>query len=458
MVSTHSLRVGFHTLGCKLNQSETEAIQSAFSLAGFSLAGTGGTAGLFIVNTCTVTSKSEQKARRIIRRIASANPRALILVCGCYAELDPQKIRGLSLSVFPISKIEKQKLPGLPDYLAATLRQGLPARQVFSIETIENYFNSQHSFGDSGPFIFFDESATERSRAFLKIQDGCDNRCAYCRVPLARGDSVSIPAETALQRARRLIAAGYREIVLTGVNISLYRNGSRDLCGLLSYLLAHTEECRFRLSSIEPEAIDRSFAEVCADPRICPHFHLPVQSGSDRILALSGRRYRADQVREAVALLRAYTVDPFIGVDIIVGLPGESLEDFMDTEALIRDFAFSGFHVFPYSPRPGTAAPGIKGHVPERKVKERLEHLKPATETLEREYIERQAGRQVRIIAEDSLLYQKKRYIIGLSENYLSVLLPDMHSECGERQVKRREAVDCRISRIDKGRIFADPC
>jgi threonylcarbamoyladenosine tRNA methylthiotransferase MtaB len=355
-------------------------------------------------------------------------------------------------------KEEKQKLLELPSYLQHLLKKKRAEGDIFSRGAIENFLKTPPRSADHGPFSFFDAGSRERSRAFLKIQDGCDNRCAYCRVPLARGNSVSIPPETALQRAQRLIDNGYREIVLTGINISLYRNGAMDLCGFLSYLLENTEGCRFRLSSIEPEAVGRFFAEVCSDPRICPHFHLPVQSGSDKVLALSGRHYRAAQVREAVSLLRTHTDDPFIGVDIIVGLPGEKEEDFKATQELLQDCAFSGFHVFPYSPRPGTAAPELKDHVPERIVKERQELLKPVTGTLENKYIERQLGRRVRVVVEDRFCCRNKTYSTGLSENYLAVMIPEIDRGNGVHAPARREVVECRISRFDKGRIFAAPC
>jgi threonylcarbamoyladenosine tRNA methylthiotransferase MtaB len=232
------------------------------------------------------------------------------------------------------------------------------------------------------------------------VQDGCDYRCAYCRVPLARGNSVSLDAELAAQRIRRLEEAGYREVVLTGVNISAWRRGDEGLGRLLRRLLESTSMVRLRLSSLEPETIKPALVEVLRHPRVCPHFHLPVQSGSDRLLLAMRRRYRADQVRRAVGLLRAARGEPFLAADLIAGFPGETEQDFRASFELAESLRFAKLHVFPFSPRPGTAAVRMGGRVPERERDERVRALTGLSGRLARAYSGAWVGREVEVVLE----------------------------------------------------------
>jgi threonylcarbamoyladenosine tRNA methylthiotransferase MtaB len=234
----------------------------------------------------------------------------------------------------------------------------------------------------------------------LKVQDGCDHRCAYCRVPLARGASLSLDPPLAVRRAVLLEQAGYREVVLTGVNISAWRSGEEGLGRLLEALLEATSTARFRLSSLEPETIKPALVEVLRHPRICPHFHLPVQSGSDRLLAAMRRRYRAEQVRRAAGLLRAARAEPFLAADLIAGFPGESEQDFQATFELAESLGFAKLHVFPFSPRPGTAAMRLGGRVPERVRDERAGALTRLSDRLARAYRRCWVGREVEVVLE----------------------------------------------------------
>jgi threonylcarbamoyladenosine tRNA methylthiotransferase MtaB len=294
-------------------------------------------AEVYLINTCTVTGKSEQKARRFIRGLACRRPAALLLVTGCYAQLEGAAIESLGPNVTVVSQADKSLLLDLPRRLQ---EQGTGAR-------IEK--------GSPDPFAFQVQRYSFHSRAFLKIQDGCDHRCAYCRVPLARGGSLSLDPELAVRRAGLLEQAGYREVVLTGVNLSAWRHGGEGLGELLERLLISTAGIRLRLSSLEPETIKPALVQALRHPRVCPHFHLPVQSGSDRLLAAMRRRYRAEQVRRAVGLLRGARAEPFLAADLIAGFPGETEEDFRATFELAESLGFAKLHVFPFSPRPGTA-------------------------------------------------------------------------------------------------------
>jgi threonylcarbamoyladenosine tRNA methylthiotransferase MtaB len=255
------------------------------------------------------------------------------------------------------------------------------------------------------------------TRAFLKIQDGCDCRCAYCRVPLARGRSVSLGLEEVLRRAAELEAAGRREIVLTGVNVSSWRSGGGDLSMVLAGLLETTRRVRFRLSSIEPEAITEGLVDALRDPRICPHFHVPVQSGSDDVLRRMRRRCLSEKVTDGVRRLRAARQDPFIAADILVGFPGESSQDHSRTLSMIRALEFAAVHVFPFSPRPGTEAASMKPAVPERVRRERAREAAAVSAELAARYVQRWVGRDVAVLLEG----REGRPGRGVSENYLKV-------------------------------------
>ncbi|MCX7040331.1 MAG: tRNA (N(6)-L-threonylcarbamoyladenosine(37)-C(2))-methylthiotransferase MtaB [Spirochaetes bacterium] len=343
------MRVGFHTFGCKLNQYETEALASPLRSQGFTVVSARQEAEVYIVNTCTVTSRADHKARAFIRGLARAHPQSLLVVTGCSAQLEAESLGSLAGNVVVVGQSEKAVLLDLPRFLEQT--RGARGRP---------------SGGVTDPFALHASEPTFHTRAFLKIQDGCDSRCAYCRVPLARGPSVSLALDEAVRRACELEQRGCREIVLTGVNISAWHSAGQGLDGLLLSLPAATRQPRLRLSSLEPEALSQDLAAVLAEPRICPHFHLSVQSGSDAVLSRMKRRYRAEKVREGAALLRAAKGAPFLAADILVGFPGETEEDHAATRRLIEDVRFSALHVFPFSPRPGTAAAQFKPRVPER--------------------------------------------------------------------------------------------
>jgi threonylcarbamoyladenosine tRNA methylthiotransferase MtaB len=387
------MRASFHTFGCKLNQFETEALASAFRSRGFSLAGPGEEAEVHLINTCTVTGRSEQKARRFIRGLARAHPAALLVVTGCYAQLEAGAIQALASNVTVVPQAEKSLLLELPRILQ---EKGGPAAAAS--------LRSVGAAGEAGrfadPFAFQVQRFSFHSRAFLKVQDGCDHRCAYCRVPLARGGSRSLDPLEAARRARLLEQGGYREVVLTGVNLSSWRHEGEGLARLLRRLLESTSSIRLRLSSLEPETIKPELAEALSHPRVCAHFHLPVQSGSDRVLAAMRRRYRSAQVRRAVGLLRAARGEPFLAADLIAGFPGEGEEDFRATCELAESLGFAKLHVFPFSPRPGTAAAGMKGKVPERVRDARVRVLSALSGRLGAAYRSAWVGREVEVVLE----------------------------------------------------------
>jgi threonylcarbamoyladenosine tRNA methylthiotransferase MtaB len=444
--------IALQTLGCKLNQFESESIAGAFKREGFTLvSGEEGGTDIFLVNTCTVTSKAEQKARRIIRKILKENPGACVIVTGCYAQVEAEAVAGLmdhekdapayQKRLFVVPGNHKSSLLDLPKFFA-----GLGNTAGSAAGALEQWTRGLDISSPQDRFRFNPEVFFSHSRAFLKIQDGCDNRCSYCRVTLARGASVSLAAERALSRLRALEAAGFGEAVLTGINICQYRDGALDLGGLLEYLLGQTEAIALRVSSVEPENITGDLVKVLGHPRIRPHFHLSVQSGSPQILKKMGRTYSPELIEEGVALLRSVKGDPFFACDIITGFPGETGGEFEKTYELCRRVGFSWIHAFPYSPRPGTAAYHFTGPVREGEAISRVKALMDLARQGRRDYIRRWVGKKVEAIIEgtspgNEIHNKQSPYTPALSDNYLRLLLPP-----GELPAPRPgKAVPCKI-------------
>src|SRR5271157_4637959 len=300
-------RVAFHTFGCKLNQYETEALASSFLANGFAIVPSDQEADAYVINTCTVTSRADHKARSLIRALARGHRHATLVVTGCSAQTESEALSALAGDIIVVPQSMKSRLLELPKTLAEALDSGEePLARLAAI---------LQSNQPADPFALIVMAPAFHTRAFLKIQDGCDCHCAYCRVPLARGRSVSLGMEEILRRAAALETQGRREIVLTGVNISAWRASGTDFSGLLRMLLRSTSTARIRLTSIEPESITPGLVEILAEPRICPHFHIPVQSGSNGVLLRMSRRYLSDRVVEGVLRLREARGDPFIAAD-----------------------------------------------------------------------------------------------------------------------------------------------
>lgn len=436
----------FYTLGCKLNQCETEALSEAFIREGFHVAPLsfppeGRPPEFCIINTCTVTSKSEQKARKIIRKVAREMGGTTLIITGCYAELNGQELENLGVDCIIIPQEKKQLLLQLPGYLH---RINPSIHSHFSqLDLVHRAFSELEALEGgakkASPFDYNPEEYPFHSRPFLKIQDGCDNRCAYCRVPLARGNSLSLPFPRLIERVRDLENRGVSEVVLTGVNISSYHWGELGFLGMLSSLLKETRNIRFRLSSLEPENITPEFSEIAGHPRVRPHFHLPIQSGSDRVLISMGRKYTRSDLKWIVDTLRKGGRDPFIGADFIVGFPGEGEEDFQLTLSLAEELTLSRIHQFSFSSRPGTRAEEMEDQVPARIISKRKARLKVLNKKLEIAYRKRCKNREVEAIIE---IPSKT----ALTENYLHVNLSGKAIKGGANAISRRGGqIRCRI-------------
>lgn len=380
--------VRIETLGCRLNQVESEALAVRFAECGFDVFSKEAETSILpvklcIVNTCTVTGKAEQKARRLIRLLLKEHEESVILVTGCYAELEADSIEKINKRIIAFSGKKKDELDGLPQFLkdsclknkdlkedTVNLKKNLLIfrNKIYSKEDrldksflLKETERRKSMFKLSSPVFVF------HSRASLKIQDGCNNACAYCRIRLARGTSVSLPAEEAVRRIIQIEKNGAAEVVLSGVNLSQYRDETYGgFANLLAKLLENTKKIRLRISSMYPECVDDDILEIVANKRICPHFHLSIQSGSDKILKAMNRPYREADIRRAINNLRKAKDNPFIGCDIITGFPSETEEDFLQTFKMCEDLKIPGIHVFPFSARPGTKAFSMRPKVPER--------------------------------------------------------------------------------------------
>jgi threonylcarbamoyladenosine tRNA methylthiotransferase MtaB len=436
--------VAVYTLGCKLNQLESEAVADAFRREGFSLIpwdeGSGReTPDLLIINTCTVTSKAEQKGRRLIRKALRDYPEARVLVTGCYAQLDPAAIAALEADrapaggrLFVVKGDAKSVLLDLPRRIRDA--SDPPAALAGWCGA-----SAARAAGGKGAFRFSPKEFSFHTRAFLKIQDGCDSHCTYCRVRLARGPSLSLGAERVLAELRELEERGCAEAVLTGVNITQYRD-SGGLAELLVRLLEGTRRIALRLSSLEPDGVSGELAAAAAHRRIRPHFHLSVQSGSSAILKKMGRRYDGETVERAAALLRSVKTDPFLACDIITGFPGETEAEFERTRLLCERTGFAWIHAFPYSKRPGTPACSFQETVSERDAVRRVDMLLELARSGRRAYVQRWQGREITALVEEGKT-DRAGYCRAMAENYLKLLV----SYAGEAAPAPGTALRCRI-------------
>ena len=346
------MKYAFYTLGCKVNQYETQAMQQLLLQRGDTLGDFDGICDGYVINTCTVTAMSDKKSRNAIRRVRRRNPEAVIGVCGCYAQTAPEELRGMDVDV----------LIGTDGRVECLARRAQAARDRQHWEHVE----------DAGLPRRFEQlpagGLAERTRALLKVEDGCNNFCTYCIIPYARGRVRSLPLESAVQEARKLAAEGYREIVVNGIEISSWGWEWHDgscLRQLLTALCAAVPEVRIRLGSLEPRTIDEEFCRALSGfQNLCPQFHLSLQSGSDPVLKRMNRKYDTARYYESVRLLNEYFPGCAVTTDLIVGFPGESEASFEESLAFIRKCALTKVHIFPYSRREGTPADKMPDQVP----------------------------------------------------------------------------------------------
>ena len=459
--------VRIQTLGCRLNQIESESAAQLFIESGFnvkfSIDDFDNQTRLIIINTCAVTQKAEQKARRIIRLAAKKYTNALVLVTGCYAQLSKKEIEALDPKIVVLGGQIKSRLARLPQLL-----KKYEACRDFSVSDfvliVKNQLTSLPPVKVGFPedsFKFAASSLQAHSRASLKIQDGCNNNCSFCTIHIARGHSVSLDVASALERVQALEDKGYDEVVLTTINIAQYkglfvdRNGVElyyNFAELLKYLLASTKKICFRISSLYPEIVDKDFCQVIKNPRVRPHFHISVQSGSNKILELMNRKYNRDDVIKACSDLRAAKPQCFLACDIITGFPSESDEDFEETLELCRQCDFTWVHTFPFSARPGTAAFDMKAKIPQSISQERTRKLNDWAVTQKIKYINSFIGQALpAIIEKEQPDSSKNKYIYNcMTENFIhcQVTSPNPLQESKEYKIT---ITDVLLENIHKG-------
>jgi len=420
-------KVAITTLGCKTNQFESAAMTEALGREGYELVPFAQGADIYIVNTCTVTARTDAESRRLIRRASRWNPEGKIVVTGCYAQLAADDLKDLPGVALVMGNREK----GGVTALLQELEGGAPRVVVAEIAAER----------ELTPLSL--ESFAEHTRAFLQVQNGCNAFCAYCIVPYARGRSRSVPFSEVVEGVRKLAARGFREVVLTGIHLGAYGLDLQPRHELLDLLVAVEGEGlveRLRVGSVEPNEITPAFIGFLATSRhICPHLHLPLQSGSSTLLERMGRRYTPQMVRELVARLLAALPEMAVGFDVIAGFPGESEEEHRATCELIESLPVAYLHVFPYSSRPGTKAAGMPGHLSPSVIKARAEELRLIGEEKKRTFAGRFIGRQLPVLVQSD---SGSGLVTGLSRNYLSVTFPASLDSKGEELMVRVTGVN----------------
>lgn len=399
-------RAASYALGCKVNQYESEAIAELFAEKGYEIVGIDDVADVYVINTCTVTNFGDKKSRQLIRKVKRQNENAVVAVVGCYAQTAPKEImevEGVNLVIGTkdrgqivemVEEYNPQK--GVENHVTDIMKE-----RVFEPLSIQKLSN--------------------RTRAYLKIQDGCSQYCSYCIIPFARGPIRSREPQDVLAEVKRLADNGFKEVVLTGIHVASYGKDSKDTSLLDILRQVHEVEgiSRIRFSSIEPNVVTEEFAKTMAElPKVCPHFHLSLQSGSDKTLKEMNRKYDTEKYRQAVALLRKYLPDVALTTDIIVGFPGETQADFSECYDFAKEIGFSKIHVFPYSPKKGTPAAERKDQLQNSVKSERSHKLLALSEEMTADFLQKYVGETVEVLYEKTLedgMYE------GHTSNYMKV-------------------------------------
>ncbi len=403
-----SNKVAFYTLGCKLNFAETSSIGKQFLVEGYEIVDFRKEADVYVINTCTVTENAERECRQIVRRALKTNPGAKIVVTGCYAQLRPEEIASIGGVDLVLGSNEKFEIL---NHLHLLSEGNTSCVHVTPTDKLSQFHTAYSTDADS------------RTRAFLKVQDGCDYKCSFCTIPMARGKSRSVDLKSAVDNFKSLLDEGYKEIVLTGVNVGDYgKNIDARLIDLLEEFVKIEGKFRIRISSIEPNLLSDEILELAASTdKIADHFHIPLQSGSDKILRMMHRRYKSSDYENLIYKAVDKIPDLGIGVDVIVGSPGETESDFLETYEFIKSLPVSYLHVFTYSERPGTEAIKMENQVPVNERKRRNNMLRILSEKKRNEFHRKMIGKNLEVLFEAA---EKEGYIYGFTSNYIRVKYP----------------------------------
>jgi len=405
MIGDRNIRIAFYTLGCKLNQAETESLATEFNEAGYHLVSPNDIADIYIINTCTVTHIADRKSRHWLRLVKRKNPEALTIATGCYAQRAPQELDQIAdLAIDNEGKkylLEIVKSLSSRTPLSTITRGQNPKRNRTKIKQCDIRYNT-------------------RVRSLTKIQDGCCSSCTYCIVPKVRAHEYSLPASQIIKEIKQKVAAGYKEAVLTGTKVGCYSHSGIDLRGLIEHILHDTDIKRLRLSSLQPREISAELLALWQDRRLCRHFHLALQSGSNTVLRRMGRCYSLDSYQKAIILIRKVIPDVAITTDIMVGFPGESAGESEQSYNFCQQASFANIHVFPFSPRPGTVAAKMPEQVKDQAKKERTQWMLELARHCRHSFYAQFLGQIMSVLWEKRTNFGNNIYS-GLTDNYIRV-------------------------------------
>lgn len=429
-------KVAFHTLGCKVNQHDSAIMAALFQDAGYEVVDFNDLADVYVVNTCTVTHLSDRKSRQMIRHAARENPAATIVVCGCYAQTAKAELEALDEVDLIIGTNERHKV-------------------VEAVETFRQDHVKTAYMADDEELFYYEDLPHERvsgmTRAYVKIQEGCDQFCAYCAIPYARGPLRSRSEQDTIDEINMLVERGYKEVILTGIHIGAYGRGVKDetcdLTGLCRRILDETAIERLRIGSLEGiEVTDALIEMIASDERMAKHLHLPLQSGCDRTLSAMRRPYDTEQFREMMRRIRGKVPNIAITTDLMVGFPGETDEDFKESLVFCNDIAFSAMHIFKYSMRSGTPAAAMPDQIDPQIKERRAKQMADVAQKNKLDYERRFVGQTLRILVEEQT---KDGLWTGHSSNYLLVTFPSENIRSGD-------FVDVKITSAERNRLLGE--
>jgi len=429
-------KAALHNLGCKVNAYELEAIQQMLEQQGYEIVPFAPGADIYIINTCTVTNIADRKSRQMLHKAKKMNPDAVVVACGCYVQAAGEKLEQDSAIDLVVGNNKKKEIPAILEEYFREKEEGRSGSGTWVTDMTHNREYETLSISRTA----------EHTRAFIKVQDGCNQFCTYCIIPYARGRVRSRRPEDVLEEVRRLAESGCQEVVLTGIHLSSYGvdlEEGQNLLALIRTIHAVDGIRRIRLGSLEPGIITEEFAEaIAALPKVCPHFHLSLQSGCDTVLERMNRRYRSEEYKEKCRLLRRVYDRPALTTDVIVGFPGETEEEFEASRAFVEEVNFFETHIFKYSRREGTRAAAMPDQIPEQEKTRRSHILLELDAQRRQEYMESFLGEEKEVLLEEKVELDGKNWWVGYTREYLKAIVPD------DGKNRANEMISVRFSQI----------
>ena len=416
-------KAALHNLGCKVNSYETEAMTQLLKKAGYEIVSFQDQADVYIINTCSVTNMADRKSRQMLHKAKKQNPNAVVVATGCYVQTATEKVaQDLSIDLVVGNNRKKDIVEILNEYYAEKeAGEQVKEEYVIDINHTDEYEDLEIS------------TVTEHTRAHLKIQDGCNNFCSYCIIPYARGRIRSRTMESIKAELERLSASGFKEIVLTGINLSCYDDNGKKLIDVIEMADNVNGIERIRLGSLDPEVVTEDFVERLGKvKKICPHFHFSLQSGCDKTLKAMNRHYTSDEYYEKCQLIRKYIDNPAFTTDVIVGFPGETEEDYISSREFVKKVKFAELHVFKYSKRDGTVAAKMPNQIDEKIKTLRSEDLTKTGEELTKKFRQAKIGQDTTVLFEEKILLDNKEYWVGHTVDYIKIAVPEKENLEGQ--------------------------